>query len=197
MNTKQNAPKTKAPEHPIGSVKQEPRAEETVREEPQSDETAKLKEEVAHWKDMAMRAVAETENIKKRTQIDIAKANRYAMRGFAKDLLPVADSLEQALNYTRGELDKEKQAGQKPNPMVENLLKGVEMTAGNLTNALKNQQIERVESLGKVFDPNIHKVIQEVADPSKPAGTIIQELQPAYLIGGDRVLREALVIVSK
>ena len=196
MNTKQNTAKPKVTEHPVDQPKTQA-SETTVRETQESAETAKLKEEVAHWKDMAMRAVAEAENIKKRTQIDIAKANRYAMGTFAKDLLPVADSLEQALTYTRGALDKEKQAGQKPNPMVENLLKGVEMTAGNLTNALKNQQIERVDSLGKVFDPNIHKVIQEVADPSKPAGTIIQELQPAYLIGGDRVLREALVIVSK
>ena len=164
---------------------------------PADESLQKMAEEVAHWKDMAMRAVAETENVKKRTQIDIAKANRYAMGTFAKDLLPVADSLEQALAFTRGEIEKEKQAGQKPDPVLENLLKGVEMTANNLESALKKQQIERVESLGKVFDPNVHKVIQEVDDPSKPAGTIVQELQPGYMIGGDRVLREALVIVSK
>lgn len=158
---------------------------------------AELTEEIAHWKDMALRATAEAENIKKRSAIDIAKANRYAMGAFAKDLLPVADSLEQALSYTRQEIDKEKSADKQINPVLENLLKGVEMTANNLTTALKKQQIERVDSLGKVFDPNIHKVIQEIEDPSKPAGTIVQELQPGYTIGGDRVLREALVIVSK
>ena len=52
-------------------------------------------------------------------------------------------------------------------------------------------------ALGTVFDPNQHKVIQEVEDATKPAGTIVQELQPGYTIGGDRVLREAMVIVSK
>ena len=71
------------------------------------------------------------------------------------------------------------------------------MTAGNLTSALKKQQIEKMESMGKVFDPNLHKVIQEVEDATKPAGTVVQELQTGYTIGGDRVLREAMVIVTK
>ena len=160
-------------------------------------ELEKLAEEVAHWKDLAMRATAEMENVKKRTQIDITKANRYATGGFAKDLLPVADSLEQAISFTQAEIAKEKEAGQSISPVLENLLKGVEMTAGNLTNALKKQQIEKMESMGKVFDPNLHKVIQEVEDATKPAGTVVQELQTGYTIGGDRVLREAMVIVTK
>jgi molecular chaperone GrpE len=54
-----------------------------------------------------------------------------------------------------------------------------------------------MESMGKVFDPNLHKVIQEVEDASKPAGTIVQELQSGYTIGGDRVLRDAMVIVTR
>ena len=197
MNAKQHQANLK---QKLNETQPASKAEETkVQTEaaPADESLQKMAEEVAHWKDMAMRAVAETENVKKRTQIDIAKANRYAMGTFAKDLLPVADSLEQALAFTRGEIEKEKQAGKKSDPILENLLKGVEMTANNLEGALKKQQIERVESLGKVFDPNVHKVIQEVDDPSKPAGTIVQELQPGYMIGGDRVLREALVIVSK
>jgi len=166
--------------------------------EPQpKEEVNPLAEEVAHWKDLAMRATAEMENVKKRTQIDIAKANRYATGGFAKDLLPVADSLEQAITFTQNEIAKEKEAGHTISPVLENLLKGVEMTANNLVNALKKQQIEKMESLGKVFDPNLHKVIQEVEDATKPAGTVVQELQTGYTIGGDRVLREAMVIVTK
>ena len=165
---------------------------------PKNDEVVqKLAEEVAYWKDISLRTAAEMENLKKRTQIDIEKANRYATGSFAKNLLPVADSLEQALGYARAELEKEKKAGTTTNPILENLLKGVEMTAGNLTDALGKQQIVRMESLGKVFDPNLHKVIQEVEDKTKPAGTIVQELQPGYTIGGDRVLREAMVVVSK
>ena len=188
-NTLNETDKQKNPQKHGGS----PQPQETKPDK----ELEKLTEEVAHWKDLAMRATAEMENVKKRTQIDIAKANRYATGAFAKDLLPVADSLEQALSCTKNEIEKEKQSGQTINPVLENLLKGVEMTAGNLKSALQKQQIEKMESLGKVFDPNLHKVIQEVEDATKPAGTVIQELQTGYTIGGDRVLREAMVIVTK
>ena len=177
----------KQPVHPV-PPHQNKKADEQIQ---------KLVEEVAHWKDLAMRAAAEMENLKKRTQIDIEKANRYATGSFAKSLLPVADCLEQAMTFAKSELEKEKAAGQPENPIMANLLKGVEMTASNLTDALHKQQIEKIDSLGKVFDPNFHKVIQEVEDKTKPAGTIVQELQPGYTIGGDRVLRDAMVIVTK
>jgi len=192
MNAKNNTPETN--KEKLNNATQKQQSPKPEKNEPT---VAQLTEEVAHWKDLAMRATAEMENLKKRTQIDIAKANRYATGSFAKDLLPVADCLEQALSCAKNEIDKEKQAGGAINPVLENLLKGVEMTAGNLVTALKKQQIEKMEGLGKVFDPNLHKVIQEVADPTKPAGTIVQELQHGYTIGGDRVLREAMVIVTK
>ena len=191
MNAKNNTQETN--KEKLNNATQKPNS----KPEKTEPTVAQLTEEIAHWKDLAMRATAEMENLKKRTQIDIAKANRYATGSFAKDLLPVADCLEQALTCAKNEIDKEKQSGEAINPVLENLLKGVEMTAGNLVSALKKQQIEKMEGLGKVFDPNLHKVIQEVADPTKPAGTIVQELQPGYTIGGDRVLREAMVIVSK
>ncbi|MDY6408122.1 MAG: nucleotide exchange factor GrpE [Pseudomonadota bacterium] len=192
MNMKNNfVPNNKPKEAPKAKEAQQPA------DSPAHPETEKLTEEVAHWKDLAMRATAEMENLKKRTAIDIAKANRYATGGFAKDLLPVADSLEQAISFTQSEIAKEKESGATISPVLENLLKGVEMTANNLTGALKKQQIEKMESMGKVFDPNLHKVIQEVEDATKPAGTIVQELQTGYTIGGDRVLREAMVIVTK
>lgn len=160
-------------------------------------DVAKVAEEAAHWKDVAMRTAAEMENLRKRTQIDMEKAVRYANGSFAKDLLSVADCMEQAMACAHTELDKEKAAGKEIDPVVENLLKGVEMTHQNLMSALKKQQIEKIESLGKVFDPNLHKVIQEVEDAEKEAGTIVQELQPGYTIGGDRVLRDAMVVVSR
>lgn len=192
MNMKNNLNEAAKQKEPPKETKTQPKSEPKA-----NPEIEKLTEEVAHWKDLAMRATAEMENIKKRTQIDIAKANRYATGGFAKDLLPVADSLYQAIAFTQNEIAKEKEKGANISPVLENLLKGVEMTAENLKNALQKQQIEKMESLGKVFDPNLHKVIQEVEDATKPAGTIVQELQTGYTIGGDRVLREAMVIVTK
>ena len=131
MNAKNNAQETNKEKLNSATQKPAPKPEKT---EPT---VAQLAEDVAHWKDLAMRATAEMENLKKRTQIDIAKANRYAMGSFAKDLLPVADSLDQALSFARGEIEKEKQAGGVVNPILDNLLKGVEMTAGKLVTALK------------------------------------------------------------
>lgn len=186
----------KQTENPKQSLSAEAAKPEIV--SPSLAEELKLaQDDVAHWKDLALRATAEMENLRKRTQIDIQKATRYANGSFAKELLPVADCLDQALTCAKQELDKEKAAGAIENPILANLVKGVEMTQNNLMAALKKQQIEKVVGLGRIFDPNLHKVIQEVTDPSHPAGTIVQELQPGYTIGGDRVLREAMVIVSK
>ena len=198
MNTKQTSESMKQKLNAASTQKQAPVPPMPPHQDKKADETVqKLTEEVAHWKDLAMRTAAEMENLKKRTQIDIEKANRYATGTFAKSLLPVADCLEQAMTFAKAELEKEKSAGKAENSILTNLLKGVEMTATNLADALHKQQIEKIPSLGRVFDPNFHKVIQEVEDKTKPAGTIVQELQPGYTIGGDRVLRDAMVIVTK
>lgn len=162
-----------------------------------AEEITHLTEEVARWKDTAARAMAEMENLRKRTRIDIEKATRYANASFAKELLPVADCLERAADCARQELAQEKATGKTDCTTVENLLTGVDMTYKQLQDALKKQGIERMDCLDRVFDPNLHKVIQEVDTPDKPAGTIVQILQPGYTIGGDRVLREAMVVVAK
>ena len=78
----------------------------------------------------------------------------------------------------------------------EALLKGVELTENELQKVFGKFGIAKMESLNKIFDPNFHQVIQEVEDPSKPAGTIIAELQTGYMIN-DRILREAMVVVTK
>lgn len=192
MNTK-HTPETMKQKLNTATAPKAEEPKEAPKKPTENPEIVKLAEEVLHWKDLAMRTAAEMENLKKRTQIDIEKATRYANGSFAKDLLPVADCLNQAMACAKAELAKEKTK----NPIMENLLKGVEMTECNLMSALKKQQIERMDSMGKVFDPNLHKVIQEVDDKTKPAGTVVQELQTGYTIGGDRVLREAMVIVSK
>lgn len=204
MNAKHNHQNMKGKLQEAAAEKRESVAAEkkTVKEAEEAAaeavvDVAKVAEEAAHWKDVAMRTAAEMENLRKRTQIDMEKAVRYANGSFAKDLLSVADCMEQAMACAHTELDKEKAAGKEIDPVVENLLKGVEMTHQNLMSALKKQQIEKIESLGKVFDPNLHKVIQEVEDAEKEAGTIVQELQPGYTIGGDRVLRDAMVVVSR
>ncbi len=166
------------------------------------EETAEMIEteqeiEIAKWKNIALRSQAEMENLRKRTQIDIEKANRYANASFAKDLLPVADYLAGAIDFAQKEIEKAKETGTECDTFLLNLLKGVEMTQKQLHTVFEHHQIKKMETKDIVFDPNLHKVIQEVETEGLESGTIVQELQAGYTIGGDRVLREAMVIVSK
>lgn len=145
-----------------------------------------LKEENQKLKDSFLRAYAEAENTKKRCQQEIEKNSKYAISSFAKELLNVADDLQRALSAVDDET-KEK---------CDAFIKGVELTQHELTKVFEKFGIKKIESLGKVFDPNYERVVQEIEDANKPAGTIISELQSAYTIN-DRILREAMVIVTK
>ena len=106
------------------------------------------------------------------------------------DLLPVADNLERALAQPVPEELKD-------NAFIKSLLEGVQMTPKQLLHALDKNGVSVIESVGKPFDPNCQKAIQQVVDATKEDGTLLQEWQKGYKIGGDRVLREAMVIVSK
>ena len=154
-------------------------------------------EELERWKDLAMRAQAEMENLRKRTQLDIEKANRYANASFARDLLPVADYLSNAIECAQKEIEKAKESHTDCDSFLINLLKGVEMTQKQLQTVFEQHQIRKMETVGMIFDPNLHKVNQEEENSEKEAGTIVRELQSGYTIGGDRVLREAMVVVTK
>ena len=147
----------------------------------------KLMEENAKLKDDYLRAFAEAENTKKRCQQEIEKNNKFAIANFAKNLLGVADNLQRAIEAASKEEN---------NPACESLLKGVELTQNELTKVFDKFNIHKMDIMGEVFDPNFHQVIQEVPDNSKPAGTIIAEVQTGYMIN-DRILREAMVVVTK
>ena len=150
------------------------------------DETAKLKEENAKLKEAYLRAYAESENTKKRCRQEIEKNAKFALSAFAKELLPVADNLHRAISSVSAENKEQCKA----------LLTGIEMTQKELTKVFNKFGIKKIDSLDRVFDPNFEQVVQEVEDADKPAGTVIAELQSAYLLN-DRILREAMVIVTK
>lgn len=164
---------------------------EADEQEEASDETSDFQAEIDKLRDMYMRSQAEMENLRKRTQIELEKRSKYAVSSFAKDLLTVSDNLTRAMEAIP-ESERENQSD-----LIKNLLVGLDLTQKDLQNAFEKNDIKPVESVGHIFDPNVHKVIQEIEDPSKPAGTIVQEWQKGYTIGGDRVLREAMVIVTK
>lgn len=149
--------------------------------------TEELLEENQKLKEDYLRAFAEIENTKKRCQQEIEKNNKYAIANFAKNLLSVADNLQRAIDAAHGKTEGEE---------CEALLKGVELTQNELTKVFDKFDIHKMEIMGTVFDPNFHQVIQEVEDKSKPAGTIIAEVQTGYMIH-DRILREAMVVVTK
>lgn len=144
------------------------------------------------WKDKALHLAADMENLRKRVAVDMEKNTKYANAEFAKSLLVVADGLDKAVEHAKKQLDEGKSA----DSFVQNLLTGIEMVQKQLNDVLKKHHIEKMDILGTVFDPNYHQVISQVDDSSKPAGTIVDVMQTGYMIG-DRVLREAMVIVTK
>ena len=148
-----------------------------------------LKAENQRLKEDFLRAYADAENIKKRCAQEIQKNNKYAISSFAKSLLSVADNLHRAIEA----IPADKKAGCAE---AQGLLKGVELTEAELMKVFDKFGVHKMEILNTVFDPNYHQVIQEVEDPDKPAGTIVSELQTGYMIN-DRILREAMVIVTK
>ena len=154
-------------------------------------DVARLEELVAEnqkLKEDYLRAFAEAENTKKRCQQEIDKNNKFAIANFAKSLLLVADNLQRAIDAAHGSDEAAESC--------EALLKGVELTQNELTKVFDKFDIHKMDIMGTVFNPNFHQVIQEVEDKTKPAGTIIAEVQTGYMIH-DRILREAMVVVTK
>jgi molecular chaperone GrpE len=138
----------------------------------------------AEHHDAWLRAKAETENVRRRAQDDIAKAGKYAVEKFAGELLAVKDSLEAALaNENQG---------------AENLKAGVELTLRQLVAAFEKSNLAEINPAGQKFDPHQHQAISQVEAPdaNTEPNTVISVLQKGYALHG-RVIRPALVVVSK
>jgi molecular chaperone GrpE len=138
----------------------------------------------AESQDAFLRAKAETENMRRRAQEDIAKAGKYASERFATELLPVKDSLEAALSNE--------------NQSAENLKAGVELTLRQLSAAFEKSNLGEINPIGEKFDPHKHQAISQVesADETTEPNTVMTVLQKGYSLN-DRVIRPALVIVAK
>jgi len=141
----------------------------------------KVETEVAELKDAWLRAKAETENVRKQAEANIAKAHKYAVERFAEDLLPVKDALEQTL--AGGEVS------------LETLRSGAALTLKALQASFDRAQVLEVNPAGEKYDPHRHQAMQMV-ESDLPANTVVDVFQKGYLIN-DRVLRPALVTVAK
>ena len=140
-------------------------------------------QEVADLKDRLLRQAAETENTRRRLERDKADTAAYAVTGFARDLLAVADNLQRAVAAL-------------PSEGFDNVRAGIEATGRELVAIFGRHGISRVETAGQKLDPNRHQAMLEVDHDSLEAGAIVNELQAGYLIK-DRLLRPALVSVAK
>jgi molecular chaperone GrpE len=149
---------------------------------------AQVEAEMATMKDQLMRALAETENARRRAEREAAEGRIYAIDRFAKDLLAVADNLGRALSAVTPE--DRAAAGEH----VKTLLDGVEMTEKALIDVFARHGLKRVGARGEKFDPNLHQAVAQIPSDA-PAGAIADVFQPGYMLG-ERTLRAAMVAVS-
>jgi molecular chaperone GrpE len=149
-----------------------------------------LEREHADMKDRLLRTLAEMENLRRRTEREIADSRQYALTSFARDLLAVADNMQRALGTLSADFRDQ------ADPVVKSHIEGVELTERELIKVMEKHGIRKFDAQGQKFDPNRHQAMLEVPDPSVPAGTVVQVMQPGYMIA-DRVLRPALVGVAK
>jgi molecular chaperone GrpE len=156
---------------------------------PAEQVTAAL-EAAADFKDKLLRTLADMENLRKRTEREVADARSYGITGFARDVLAVADNMHRALEAAGPELREN------PDANVRTLVEGIELTERELMKILEKNGVKKFSPLGEKFDPNLHQAMYEVPDPSVPTGTVAQVIQAGYLIG-ERMLRPALVAVAK
>jgi molecular chaperone GrpE len=156
---------------------------------PAAQVTAAL-EAAAEFKDKLLRTLAEMENLRKRTEREIADARVYGITGFARDVVAAADNMHRAL----GSADAEARA--QADPKVKALIEGVELTERELLKVLEKNGVKKFTPEGEKFDPNVHQAMYELPDTEVPPGHVAQVIQPGFMIG-ERVLRPALVGVSK
>lgn len=154
-------------------------AAEAVAQPSAEEEVARLVEENAKLKDQALRAMAEAENTRRRAERDLEENSKYAVTGFARDLISVLENLYRAEEN-----------------LPEDQREGINLTRKELEKVFEKNGIRRIEPKDEKFDHNFHQAVTQVENPEVEAGTVLQVLQAGYVIK-DRLLRPAIVVVSK
>lgn len=150
---------------------------------------AALQEQLEQYKEEVLRAKAEMQNIRRRSEIDVEKAHKFALEKFVKELLPVLDSLEKAVESTEGhEVQSEE--------VVTRIKEGVDMTLDMFTRALEKFNVRQINPVGEPFDPQQHEAMSMVPSAEAEPNTVIAVMQKGYTLN-DRVVRPAMVMVAK
>jgi molecular chaperone GrpE len=158
--------------------------------ETQADPIAVLEAEKADLKDKLLRLMADMENLRRRTEREVADARTYAVANFARDMLNVADNVRRAIESVPEEARASAEGAFK------GLIEGIDLTERDLLKTLERHGVKKLEPQGQKFDPNVHQAMFEVPNTEVPNGTVVQVVQSGYVIG-DRVLRPAMVGVAK
>jgi molecular chaperone GrpE len=140
---------------------------------------------IADQKDSVIRAIADADNIRKRAQLDIDKARKFALEKFAAELLPVADNLERAL-----------QVADPGNEAIKPVVDGVELTLKSFISGIEKFGIEVIDPQGQPFNPELHQAMSMQEDAELAPNTVMAVMQKGYVLNG-RLLRPAMVMVSR
>ena len=186
LNTEENADQQQQVSQEASNTAQsDATVQETVDVQALEQQIAQLQKEVAAEKERALRAMAETDNLRRRTVQDVEKAHKFALEKFASELLPVLDNLERALEH----VDANDEA-------LQTLVQGIDLTLKSFLAVTTKFGIEVIDPKGELLDPNKHQAVSmlEVADATP--NTIVDVMQKGYELNG-RILRPAMVIVAK
>jgi molecular chaperone GrpE len=153
---------------------------------PAGPDVAALEAEIAALKDRMLRTMAEMENLRRRTEKEVADARAYGVQKFAADMLPFSDNILRALVNTPADVDGPAKA----------LREGLEVMERDFASRLARYGVKRMEPQGQKFDPNQHEALFEIPDETVPSGTVLQVVETGYTIG-ERTLRPAKVGVSR
>jgi len=145
--------------------------------------------ENASLKDKALRTLAEMENLRRRTEKEVADAKIYGVASFARDMLTFADNLRRSLDNVPAD-------ARESDPALKTFIEGIELTERDFLSRLQRHGVRKLEPKGQKFDPNFHEALFEIPDESVPTGTVAQVVEDGFAIG-ERVLRPAKVGVAR
>ncbi|WP_438026415.1 nucleotide exchange factor GrpE [Sorangium sp. So ce233] len=148
------------------------------------DKLGEVQAEAARMREQLLRTAADFDNFRKRSRREVEEAQRRGRESILKDLLPVFDNLERAASHAENA------------PDVKSVAEGVRIVAKQFVDTLDRMGIKRIAAVGKPFDPSVHEAIQQLESTEHPAGVVIAEVQPGYMLG-DYLIRAAMVVVSK
>ena len=147
-----------------------------------------LQAKVQEFQEQVLRSQAEMQNVRRRAENDVEKAHKFAVEKFVKELLPVVDSLENAVESTEGH--------ESSGELVASIRKGAELTLEMFLSGLKKFNVERLNPVGEPFDPQYHEAMSMVPAPNAEPNSVVAVMQKGYLLNG-RVVRPAMVMVAK